>query len=58
MIGNSFAVPTRKQMSGKQLKQRKECMLFERPHAHDSSLSIKTAHMSSKFVYHLKILLG
>ena len=43
------------QISSKQSKQRKECMLFNHPRAHVSYLSIKEARTFSKFVYHLKI---
>ena len=57
-IGNSFGLPTQKQISGKQPKQRKECMLFNHPRAHVSALSIKEARTFSKFVYHLKIPFG
>ena len=45
-------------ISGKQPKQRKECMLFNHPRAHVSALSIKEARTFSKFVYHLKIPIG
>ena len=50
-----FGLPTQKYISGKQPKQRKECMLVNHPRA---SLSTKEARIFSKFVYHLKILSG